>query len=101
MSQEKVDRNKELKRNRKEILKKQRRQRIIGRVCGAVIAVVIVGWIGFSAWDTYEQRRTSTAAEVDLSAITDYLSGQDTTDDSTDTTDGSSDTTDASSDTAE
>lgn len=77
MSQEKVDRNKELKRNRKQILKKQRRQRIITGFLGIAVAVGLVGWICFSIYDKYEEQRTSTATEVDLSAITNYLSTQD------------------------
>lgn len=76
MSQEKVDRNKEQKRNRKKILKKQRRQRMLGGILGVVIAVGLVGWIGFSIYDKYEDKRTSTATEVDLSAITNYFSEQ-------------------------
>ena len=48
MSQAKVDRYKEEKANRKKILAKEKRKRITGIICGWVIAVLIVGWAGYS-----------------------------------------------------
>ncbi len=50
MSQEKVDRQKEYKKNRKEILAKQKRNRTIGRIVGYVVAVCVVVLIVVSVY---------------------------------------------------
>ena len=49
MSQAKVDRYKEEKKNRKQTIKKEKRNRVLGRTLGVVIAAAIVCWIGFSS----------------------------------------------------
>lgn len=72
MSQEKVDRYKKEKANRKKIMKKEKVQYIIRRCVVAVLAVALVGWIGYSAFRVYEDSRTVETAEVDYNAITDY-----------------------------
>lgn len=73
MSQEKVNRYKEEKANRKQIMAKQKRQKAIRKVAGAVIAVALVGWIGFSAVDTYQNSRPRDVVEVDYTAMEDYM----------------------------
>ena len=75
MSQEKVDRYKQEKANRKAILKKEKRMRIAGRILGIAICAAIVGWIGYSVYDSAEKKAAATKTEVKVSAITDYLSG--------------------------
>ena len=55
MSQEKVDRYKQEKANRKAILKKEKRMRIAGRILGIAICAAIVGWIGYSVYDSAEE----------------------------------------------
>ena len=78
MSQAKVDRNKEQRANRKKIVAREKRNRIIATVCGWAIVVVIVGWAGYSAYDTYEKSRPMETIYATLDAITDYTSSLDT-----------------------
>ena len=73
MSQEKVDRYKQEKANRKVILKREKRKRIAARIAGTVVCVAIVGWIGYSAYDSMEKKAAAAQTEVNVSAITDYL----------------------------
>ncbi len=76
MSQAKVDYNKEQKHNRKKIVKKQKTRHALGIVAGVCIAVVLVGWIGFSVYKNYEKNQAEhpTQIALDSSALTDYLS---------------------------
>ena len=48
MSQEKVNARKEYKKNRKEILAKEKRKKAIGRFTGYLAVLVIVVGVGFS-----------------------------------------------------
>ena len=73
MSQEKVNRYKEEKANRKEILAKEKRKQAVTKVCAGVIALALVGWIGYSVYDM----ATSTI-EMDASALDSYLSSMGT-----------------------
>lgn len=73
MSQAKVDRYKQEKSNRKETMKKQRRMHKIRCVAAGVVAVVLLGWLGYSAVGLYEQKQPRPVAEVDYSAVNDYL----------------------------
>ena len=50
MSQAKVDRYKEEKRNREKIMKKQKLEWLLTKVVLAVFAIVIVGWAGISVY---------------------------------------------------
>ncbi len=78
MSQQKVDYKKDLKKDRKKILKKQRMERIAITIGGVAVFAVLAVWLGFSAYDKYQEAEAAKAptyASVDLSAITDYLSG--------------------------
>ena len=72
MSQEKVDRYKKEKANRKKTMKKEKVMYFIRRCIVAVLAVVLIGWIGYSAFKVYETNRPVETAEVDYNAITDY-----------------------------
>ena len=69
MSQEKVNRYKEEKANRKEILAKEKRKQAVTKVCAGVIALALVGWIGDSVYDM---------AKRDASALDSYLSSMGT-----------------------
>lgn len=73
MSQEKVDRYKKEKANRQKILRKQKIERIVGKTVGAVLLVVIVGWLGYSAYDKIQSRPVETTY-VDMTAVEDYMS---------------------------
>ncbi|MBQ1640096.1 MAG: hypothetical protein II051_02500 [Lachnospiraceae bacterium] len=57
MSQEKVDLKKEQKKNRKKLNRKAKIQRITATVCSVVVLLAACGWIGFSAYKTYEQTK--------------------------------------------
>lgn len=72
MSQEKVDRYKKEKANRKKTMKKEKIQYYIRRCVVAVLAVALVGWIGYSTFRVYEDSRPVETAEVNYNAITDY-----------------------------
>ena len=80
MSQAKVDRYKEEKKNRSKIMKKQKMEWMITKIVLAVFAVAIVGWAGVSVYHTVNGSSDSTTAEtesytVNASALDDYLNG--------------------------
>ncbi|MCD8248757.1 MAG: hypothetical protein LUC60_02695 [Lachnospiraceae bacterium] len=80
MSQEKVDRYKEQKRNRKAIAARKKRNSLIARCCAGVITLVFVGWLGYSAVDSYQTKQNSVPIEADVTALDDYLSEYGVTD---------------------
>lgn len=71
MSQAKVDRNKENKANRKQIVAREKRQQTLMKLCGVAILVALLGWAGFSAYGVYESNQPATYA--DLTSINDYV----------------------------
>lgn len=73
MSQEKVNRYKEEKANRKEIMAKEKRQKRLMQLGGGLIALALVCWLGYSVYDSLNQPDTS-AVEIDASAMEEYLS---------------------------
>lgn len=73
MSQEKVNRYKEEKANRKEILAKEKKKQAMTRVGVGIIALALVGWLGYSVYDMATRPDTSTI-EMDASALDSYLS---------------------------
>lgn len=75
MSQQKVDQHKKEKYNRKQIMRKQKREQLLMRICGTVFALAIVGWIGFSVYNKIEASQPVSYTEVDMDALTDYISG--------------------------
>lgn len=77
MSQEKVDRYKEQKRNRKAIQAKKKRNALIARVCGTLVALALVVWIGYSAVDSYQTSQNSAPVTLDTSALDDYMAALD------------------------
>ncbi len=76
MSQQKVDRYKKEKYNRKQQLKKEKRQHLLYSIAGSVAAVAIVTWIGFSVYSRVQANKPVTYTEVSLDAISDYMSAQ-------------------------
>lgn len=72
MSQAKVDRYKELKKNRKQILKREKRNRFFGYSAAALIALCIAGWAGYSVYQVYEDNKPETYTKVDMTALNDY-----------------------------
>ena len=76
MSQAKVDRYKEEKANRQEIMQKEKRNRMLWKVGGGLVAIVAIGWIGFSAYGvatgSVENPGVQTT-ELNVDALNDYL----------------------------
>ena len=50
MSQKKVDAYKEYKKNKKEVIKKEKAKKRLGTLIAALAGVVIVGWLGWSVY---------------------------------------------------
>ena len=75
MSQAKVDRNKELKRNRKAIQAKKKREALYMKLCGGVVVLALAVWLGYSAVDSYQDRENEKPVTADLTALDDYMSG--------------------------
>lgn len=75
MSQEKVNRYKEEKANRKAIMKKQKRMRILRNTLTAVVVVGVLSWIGYSGYTAYVDSQPVEKAEVDYTSIAEYLTG--------------------------
>lgn len=73
MSQEKVDRYKEAKKNRKEILAKEKRANALRKIAGGVVAVVLIAWIGVSGYNWYQASQPLETIYVDTTAIDDYM----------------------------
>lgn len=79
MSQEKVDRYKEYKKNKDKILKKRKRSRIIELVLMIAIVGVLAAWLIVSAVQTARNSgddssgSTVTATEVDMNAYETYI----------------------------
>ena len=74
MSQEKVNQYKESKKNRKEIMKKDKQKAMITKVIAGVAGAVLVAWLGYSAVVTV-QNAEGPAVTVDTTAVTDYVNG--------------------------
>lgn len=73
MSQAKVDRYKEEKKNRKEIMAKEKRANKLRALAGGVIAVVLAAWIGVSGYNMYQAKRPLETVYVDTTALDDYM----------------------------
>ena len=73
MSQEKVTRYKEEKANRKVIMKKQKRAKIFRNSMMGIVLVAVVGWVGYSAVDYYQNNKPRETVEVDYAAVDEYL----------------------------
>lgn len=74
MSQEKVNQYKEQKKNRKEILKKEKRKALAMKVCAGVILLFVCAWLVYSAVITV-QNAEGPAVSVNTAAITEYING--------------------------
>ena len=73
MSQEKVDRYKKEKANRKQLMRKQKVMGIVRKGVLTLVALALIGWLGYSAYDMYESGRERVVAEVDYTSVTDYM----------------------------
>ena len=70
MSQEKVDRYKKEKANRKQTVKKEKIQNVLRKCVVGVVALLLISWIGYSAYGTYESKKPKEEVEIDYTALT-------------------------------
>ena len=73
MSQEKVAKYKEQKANRKKIMKKEKRARLVRNSIAAVVCVAAVGWVGYSGVAFYLDNRPRPEVNVNYTAVSDYM----------------------------
>ena len=73
MSQAKVDRYKEEKANRKQIMKQEKLKRVIRNLVAVLVVCGLVGWMGYSLYDIHEDNKPRETVEVDYSAVDSYL----------------------------
>ena len=73
MSQAKVDQYKKEKANRKETLAKEKRKKMIMKVCASAMLVALVAWIGISTADFVYESRPKDKVYVQTTEIDDYL----------------------------
>ena len=73
MSQEKVDRYKQDKANRKQIMRKQKMKGVVRKAVVSLAALALVGWLGYSAWETYNSNGVRPVAEVNYDSVSNYL----------------------------
>ena len=75
MSQEKVERYKKEKANRKQTIKKQRMMNVVRKCVLSLAALALIGWLGYSAYDTYTSNQEREVVTVNYDALNTYLSG--------------------------
>lgn len=73
MSQAKVDKYKYEKANRKEIMKKEAVKTKRRHFLIALVAAGMIGWVGFSVYDYHQENQPRQMAEIDYSAVDDYM----------------------------
>lgn len=77
MSQEKVDRYKEEKANRQQIMKKQKLRTLFYKGIAGLVCLLVVWWIGYSVYQDKQEKaeaeKNAVAAEINLDAITEYM----------------------------
>jgi len=54
-------------------MRKERIKTLVRRCVVGVLALALVGWIGFSVIDSHARNQPRAVAEVDFDGITDYL----------------------------
>ena len=74
MSQEKVDRYKQEKANRKQIMMKEKRQNALRKCIVGLVGILLVVWIGYSGYSRYEANKPKTEVEIDYTAVNDLSS---------------------------
>ena len=69
MSQAKVDRYKEEKANRKKIMRREKIANKLRKCVVGLVAIALVFWIGYSAYNMYESSRPVEEAKVNYQSI--------------------------------
>ena len=75
MSQEKVDRYKEQKANRKEMMKKAKRAELIRNCVASVVLVAVIGWVGYSGVTYIIKHQPRPEVDVNYTSVADYVEG--------------------------
>ena len=75
MSQKKVDQYKKEKANRKQTMRKERVMGVVRTCAVTVVALALVGLLGFSAYDSYMSNQERPTVEINYDAVTNYMSG--------------------------
>ncbi len=78
MSQAKVDRYKEEKRNREKIIKREKRRAAAMKAGASVVAIALVAWLGVSAYNEFKPEPAAVEKEtytVNTQALDDYVAG--------------------------
>lgn len=73
MSQAKVDQYKKEKANRKETMAKEKRKRLISRICWSVVGVALLAWVGVSSVTFIQENRPVETIYVDTAELDGYL----------------------------
>ena len=73
MSQAKVDAYKEAKANRKEIMKKEKRGKILRTGIASLLVIALLGWVGISLSNNIIEQQKSETVSINYDAITNYL----------------------------
>ena len=72
MSQEKVTKYKEAKANRKELMKKEKRKKLIGNLMFAMIPILLIAGICIGIIDTYKDLKPRESVDVKYGVISDF-----------------------------
>ncbi len=80
MSQKKVEQYKEFKKNREKVYAREKRNQKIRLIIAAVLAVLVIGWFGYSIYNSATRPAVSedgsvSAVEIDFNGYTEYLTG--------------------------
>ncbi|MGN0342769.1 MAG: hypothetical protein ACI4DO_08240 [Roseburia sp.] len=73
MSQAKVDRYKEQKKNRKKIMRREKIASVLRKCVGTLVVLAVIGWAGYSAVSMYQAKQPTSYTEVNITAISDYI----------------------------
>lgn len=77
MSQTKVDNYKEEKANRRRLRRKHRLYNLMRKCLVVFVGVILLGWITYSAYHTYEEKQSRPEVEIDYSALQNFQSNLD------------------------
>ena len=72
MSQEKVTKYKEAKANRKEIMKQEKRKKLVGNLMFALVPIVLVAGICIGVINTYNDMKPRPSVDVKYGVISDF-----------------------------
>ena len=73
MSQEKVNKYKEQKANRKEMMKKAKRAELMRNCIASVVLVAVIGWVGYSGVTYIIKHQPRPEVDVNYTSVADYV----------------------------